>query len=141
MKNGLITVCINKLYEVNRQFHYFTFIGIFDTISIALCNSIQRIIRIRRRRVNEVQVHVGSGAQVTQGRRRSSIKIYIRVNKCYLIQRLCKTLILYYVVYTVDVLSTFWIMVVRNYTLWMSPFVVNYLSWNLDVMSIFLIAK
>src|SRR3954465_6172197 len=36
MKNGLITVCINKLYKVNRQFHYFTFIGIFDTISIAL---------------------------------------------------------------------------------------------------------
>ena len=36
MKNGLITVCINKLYEVNRQFHYFTFIGLFDTISIAL---------------------------------------------------------------------------------------------------------
>src|ERR1043165_5547762 len=36
MKYGLITVCINKLYVVNRQFHYFTFIGIFDTISIAL---------------------------------------------------------------------------------------------------------
>ena len=35
MKNSLITVCINKLYEVNRQFHYFTFIGIIDTISIA----------------------------------------------------------------------------------------------------------
>src|SRR3954462_9727367 len=36
MKNGIITRCINKLYEVNRQFHYFTFIGIFDSISIAL---------------------------------------------------------------------------------------------------------
>ena len=35
LKSGLITRGTNKLYQVNRQFHYFTFIGIIDTISIA----------------------------------------------------------------------------------------------------------